>query len=261
MNRRYPAGVLLLLVIVALVLWGQSASTEPTEPTATPPTTTTSTSAPKVVVPSTTPAQTTTSAVDGMSSTVNGPPSTVDGPPSTVSDTPYVGCDPVQKGWGVTLVSWGRVQLPYAAGWPTNEPGELVDCTPQSDMGGAVAAVHALYVEAFTPSLIPELAADTPGRQVRIDSHSGPADPANLDTDCWPLGWAKPGSRWLIYHQCGDHPPVVTEVDGRWVDGRWLLVYTIDGRPGVTREAENGETYHPFGGGDERGDDDHDHSR
>lgn len=169
--------------------------------------------------------------------------------PSAVNVS-LIDCDPVESGYGVTMKAWGDIRLPYAFGWPTNEPGTVVDCAPQTDFGGAVAAAHGLYLEAVEPELIPFVAWDTPGRQLRIDSHPDQFEHNLLGMVCEPVGWFKAEtSRWRIFHRCGDGPVKVTEVQMKWVENRWLMVYDITGI--VTAiDAMPDDEFHPFGGGD-----------
>ncbi len=184
--------------------------------------------------------------------------STDDATPSETIDTDSLATDDYlaqcvpSDGLGVEMKQWGVISLPYADTWPKNEPGQPVDCAPNSDFGAAVTAVHSLYLEGFSPELIPVIAEDTPGRQLRIDSHSGKIDPTTAANECKALGWNKLteiSNIYYIYHQCDGYEIDVTPVRMRYIEDRWLMVYEFDGRIRIN-EADPGSQYFPFEGGD-----------
>lgn len=166
-----------------------------------------------------------------------------------------IACDTTAGGFGVEWRTWGSdtsgILLPYALGWPVNEPGMPPVCAPNTDFGAAIVATHILYVEDLTPGWIPDMAIDTPGRQTRLNRHQGPRNPADLGFICEPLGWSRVEGRGPIslYHRCGDFPVYVSVLNMDWRDGRWQLVYTPTGMPGQLAPAEPGDAYIPFGEG------------
>lgn len=180
------------------------------------------------------------------------PPTT---PPTFPLDAAVTGlaCDTSGEGFGVTWRLWGNetsgVWLPYANGWPTNEPGKPPLCAPETDFGAAIVAVHALYIDSLAPGWIPVIAVDTPARQARMERHGGPEDPTGIGQVCEPVGWSVPDGLVWIFHRCGDRPLVVTKVIMDWFDERWQLRYTITGHPGTHETAEAGWEYYPFGDG------------
>lgn len=159
------------------------------------------------------------------------------------------GCVPDEAGYGVEMRAWGDVMLPYALGWPTNTPGEPPNCAPDTPFGAAIVAAHTLYLDALNPLLIPTIGDDTPGRQIRIENHPGPMDPATLGMTCEVLGWAQASFRnYRIYSRCGDGPVKATTTAMTRKGGRWLLVYPANGEH-PTRDAQPGEGFYPFEGG------------
>jgi len=160
-------------------------------------------------------------------------------------------CQPVQQGFGIEMKDWGSIKLPYAAQWPKNQPGQPVDCAPDTDFGGAVVAAHSLNLEEFSPELIPQIAADTPARQTRINLHEGKKDPAVEVVPCQTLGWDKEDgiSVWYIYWQCEGGSVSVKSIRMERAGNTWLLVYDITGTV-PTGQAPAGIEYFPFEGGD-----------
>ncbi|MFV0524527.1 MAG: hypothetical protein ACK5RL_08520, partial [Acidimicrobiales bacterium] len=178
------------------------------------------------------------------------------GPEKATASDP-AGCDPTDAGgFGVEMRLWGGngsgVWLPYPAGWPTNPPGDPVDCAPDSDFGAAVTAAHALYIDVLAPEQIPGIAVDTPGRQTRLDTHEGSFDPAELGYMCELVGWSKPDPApvYWIFHYCDQGSVFVTKIVMEYQDSRWQAVYTLSGVLGPTAPADPGTTYNPFGTGD-----------
>ncbi len=159
-------------------------------------------------------------------------------------------CDLAFKGYGVEMKPWGEVLLPYAVGFPTSEPGDIPDCAPNSDFGGAVVAAHLAYLDAMRPDLIPLFAAEGPGRDRRLADHPGPLDPDTLGYVCEPLGWqTSADGAFLIFHYCGESTTKVTEVPLTTAGGRWQLLYPNDGLL-ASEPADAGESYYPFAGGE-----------
>lgn len=160
------------------------------------------------------------------------------------------GCSPVESGFGVVMRPWGQVMLPFAAGWPTNTPGQAPNCAPDTAFGAAVVAAHALYIDAFAPELIPTISEATPAQRERLWNHPGPADPAGLPFVCEPVGWSQLSYRtFRIFTQCGDGPVKATDVTVKRKDDRWLLVYPPTGDH-HTEDAAGGEAFYPFAGGE-----------
>ena len=160
------------------------------------------------------------------------------------------GCTPNEAGFGVELKPWGDILLPYAAEWPTNPPGQAPNCAPDTAFGAAVVAAHALYLDALHPVLIPTIADDTPGRWARIKAHPGPMDPATIGVVCEVVGWSQATFRqYRIYTRCGTGPVKATTATMTRKADRWLLVYPASGVL-TTRDAQPGEAYYPFAGGD-----------
>ncbi len=165
-----------------------------------------------------------------------------------VDDT---GCEPVEAGFGVELRPWGQLLLPYAVGWPTNEPGQPPNCSPETPFGAALTAAHLLWIDAFAPELIPSISNPTPGQQLRLAKHPGPFDVNEIGYVCEPIGWSAASFRtFRIYTQCdGDGAVKVTNITVIRSDNRWLLLYPPTGEH-ITRDAGAGEAFYPFAGGD-----------
>lgn len=139
-------------------------------------------------------------------------------------------CDRGYAGLGVELRAWGDVLVPYTPGYPTSEPGELWNCTADTVFGGAIAMTHAAYLEALRPDLIPAIALDTPGRDLRINDHPGENPSALLGFSCSPIGWNWDGENtWSLLHRCGDGDLQVSFFPMEYRDGRWWLVYPRNG--------------------------------
>ncbi len=159
-------------------------------------------------------------------------------------------CDLTFRGYGVEMREWGDILLPYAVGFPTSDPGQIPNCAPNTDFGGAVIAAHLAYLDAIQPELIPLFAAAGNGRDRRLADHPGPLNPDTLGYRCEPLGWQKSDTgTFLIYHLCGQSSTKVTEVPLTTAGGRWQLLYPSDGLL-ASWLAEAGEAYYPFVGGD-----------
>lgn len=164
-------------------------------------------------------------------------------------------CDSSDPGLGAVMRSWGNeVLLPYANGWPTNDPGTPVDCAPRSQFGAAITGVHSLYLDALAPEHIPQIAvegASTSARVLLRASNTRTAETIGLV--CEPLGWNTTdadGTRFVIYHHCDGTPLMVTEIEMRWDDKRgWLLVYDPSAQL-KTDTASAGTAYYPFAAGD-----------
>ncbi|MEM9892944.1 MAG: hypothetical protein AAF962_18925 [Actinomycetota bacterium] len=181
------------------------------------------------------------------------PPSAVPTLPPDAADF-SVPCDPTPGGYGIEWKLWGEpesgVWLPYANGWPANQPGQPPVCAPETDFGAAVVAAHALYIDQLAPEWIPSIATDTPGRQARLERHGGSQDPAAINHVCEPVGWSRPDPFWVwIFHRCDNGPLWVTQTRMVWEQGRWQLAYLNNGAPGIHEPAEAGTAYAPFGEG------------
>lgn len=176
---------------------------------------------------------------------------TVTIPPSTAWDRRSAApCDLTFRGYGVVMERWGDVWLPYADGWPTSNPGEVPNCAPDTDFGGAVLAAHYAYLDALRPELISLFAVDGASTSLRIETHPGPSDPATLGYTCAAEGWqVDDDGTYLLYHYCGQSGMKVTRLNLVWEDQRWQLVYPTTGRL-ETSAAPGGAAYHPFASGD-----------
>ncbi len=159
-------------------------------------------------------------------------------------------CDLSFKGYGVEMKAWGDIVLPYAIGFPTSQPGEVPNCAPNSDFGGAIVAAHLAYLDAVRPDLIPVFAAPGDGRDRRVADHPGPLDPDTIGYVCEPLGWQKASDgAFEIFHYCGESTTKVTKVPLTTAGGRWQLLYPTDGML-ESEPADAGEAYFPFAGGE-----------
>ena len=161
-------------------------------------------------------------------------------------------CDTAYAGLGVEFRAWGDVLLPYTPGYPTNEPGEVWDCTADTVFGGAIAMTHAAYLEALRPELIPTIAADTPGRAARMDGHGARTEneEASLGFLCAPIGWNWDGAdTWSLLHQCGEGEAQVSYYRMEHRNDRWWLVYSDSGEV-QTGPPPDGYEYYPFIGGE-----------
>lgn len=168
--------------------------------------------------------------------------------PPTVE--PETDCDQRYAGLGVEMRAWGDVLVPYTPGYPTTDPGEVWDCTADTVFGGAIAMAHAAYLEALRPDLIPLIALDSPGRDLRINGHPGPNSTATLGFLCAPVGWNWDGDNtWSLLHQCGDGDLQVSYYPMEHRDGRWWLVYPRTGQV-ETGPPPDGYEYYAFLGGD-----------
>ena len=169
-------------------------------------------------------------------------------PPGGIAPVPVPAgdCVPVEAGFGIEFRLWGDIQLPYASGWPTNEPGQPPNCAPDTPFGAAVTAAHALFIETLTPSLIPSISLESPAQQARIDGHPGPSDPAALGYVCEPVGWTQTERvEFQIFTRCEDGPIKITAMRMRRSGDRWLTVYPRTGEH-RTWDAAGGESYYPF---------------
>lgn len=159
-------------------------------------------------------------------------------------------CDPTERGFGVEMRAWGQIRMPYAAGWPTNEPGQAPNCAPDTAFGAAVSAAQALWIETLQPELIPTISEATPAQRLRLDTHPGPMAATEVAWICESVGWSQASFRtFRIYSRCGDGPLKATTVTVTRSGDRWLLLYPPGG-DFETREAEPGEAYYPFVEGD-----------
>lgn len=208
--------------------------------------------------PSTEPPTSTTEPVDDFFSNQESGAAASDQPPVDDTNTRNLQtpeeastCQPVQQGFGIEMKDWGSVKLPYADQWPKNEPGQPVDCAPNTDFGAAVVAAHSINLEFFSPELIPQIAVDTPARKTRIDQHEGKKDPETEVVSCQTLGWDKNDgiSVWYIYYQCESGSVQVTPIRMERSGNTWLMVYDITGRIPIG-QAPAGVEYFPFEGGD-----------
>ncbi|MDH3293933.1 MAG: hypothetical protein OER95_06380 [Acidimicrobiia bacterium] len=159
-------------------------------------------------------------------------------------------CDSGYAGLGVEMRAWGDVLLPYTPGYPTTEPGEVWDCTAGTAFGAAIAMTHAAYLEALRPDVIPAIALDSPGRDIRVNGHVGSNLSASLGFRCSPIGWNWDGDdTWSLLHQCGEGELRVSYYPMEFRNGRWWLVYPEDGEIDTGPPPED-YAYYAFIGGD-----------
>ena len=168
--------------------------------------------------------------------------------PTTVE--PDSDCDQGYAGLGVEMRAWGDVLVPYTPGYPATDPGEVWDCTADTVFGGAIAMAHAAYLEALRPDLIPLIALDSPGRDLRINGHPGGNSSASLGFLCSPIGWNWDSEdTWSLLHQCGDGDLQVSYYPMEHRNGRWWLVYPRSGRV-ESGPPPDGYEYYAYLGGD-----------
>ena len=168
------------------------------------------------------------------------------------------GCDPGignKTNWAeVRWEQWGQIPIPFGDVWPTNPVGQAPTCFPvlphdpaTAHWTAAIFAAQVVWIDAFAPELIPEVAADTAGREARIADHPFTVDPETrvdpasfdagwFDTKAW-FYWPKEESGELfdivaIEVKEGDTAPQVVSVPVQWSSEqqRWTAVYPARGR-------------------------------